>query len=146
MTELVVVIAIAAVIMVAAGPRFVGRAEFDERAFADEVTSALAYARQLAVATGCPVRVQLAAGGYELRQRAACQSGAWTEDVRHPGTTAPSYAGAPPAGLGFGSTEDPVFFDPLGRATDGASPVNATVTVGARTLQLAGETGYVDAP
>ena len=125
-------------------PRFFGTSEFEERFFADEVRSALAYARKLAVASGCEVRVTIGPPGYELRQRQACDSGAFDQDVVHPAGTTPDFRGAPPTSVALASSDSPIFFDALGRALDTAgSAVDITVTVGTRSLTTVGQTGFV---
>ena len=146
-TELVVVLALIGIIAGIAGPRFFGVSEFDERFFHDEVRNAVAYARKLAIASGCEVQVALNAGGYELRQRQTCDAGPFTAPVFHPASGALGYSGTPPPGVPLASTVTPLVFDGLGRARDGGgNVVDFTVTVGPRSFGGVGETGYVRAP
>ena len=69
--EVVLVIVILAIIGSVAGPRFFDDAAFDERAYYDELVSALRYAQKIAVASGCPVRATVTATSYALSQQAS---------------------------------------------------------------------------
>src|SRR5204863_7181454 len=64
MIELVVVIVILGILAAFAAPRFFANRTFAERGYYEELASALKYAQKLAVASGCPVRMQVTAGGY----------------------------------------------------------------------------------
>lgn len=68
--ELVLVIVIVAVLGAIAGPRFFDNATFDERAFHDELVASLRYAQKVAVASGCPVQVDITSTSYSLTQQA----------------------------------------------------------------------------
>jgi MSHA pilin protein MshC len=147
LTELVTVIALLGITAAVVAPRFFRTDEFHERFAADAVRGALGYAQKLAVASGCEVQVSLLASGFQLRRRTGCTAGAFGADVPDPGTGAPGYAVALPAGVALAASTSPLVFDALGRARDGASSVvDVTVTLGARTLLVDGETGFVHAP
>ena len=60
-----------------AAPRFFDDRVFLTRGYYEELAAALKYAQKLAVASGCPVRVAVAAAGYDARQQAA-QAGSCT--------------------------------------------------------------------
>jgi MSHA pilin protein MshC len=123
--------------------RFARIADFDERFFRDDALGALRFAQKLAVASGCPVQLEITGGAYSVTQRAACTSGAFSAPVVHPGTGASSYSGSAPSGLAFSSSVSPLVFDALGRATDsGGAVTDAVVSVGAKTIQVEGETGF----
>lgn len=147
LTEIVVVLAVLAILAAVAIPRFFSRTGFMERFYFEDVRSALGHARALAIASGCEVEVQLGATGYQLRQRASCTTGAFTQAVANPATGATPYSAPPPTGISLSSTLNPVIFDALGRARSSGGVVsNVTVTVGTRTLAAVGETGLVYAP
>jgi MSHA pilin protein MshC len=147
LTEIVVVLAVLAILAAVAAPRFFSRPGFTERFYFEDVRSALGHARALAIASGCEVEVQLGAAGYELRQRASCASGAFTQAVANPTTGAPPYAAAPPSGIALSSSLNPVIFDALGRARSAGGVVtDVTVMVGTRQLAAVGETGLVVTP
>lgn len=130
-----------------AAPRFFGRGGFDERLFREEVVVALRYARNVAVATGCPVQMASGGGGYALTQRSGCAIGLFDRAVGAPEAPLSPYTGAPPPGVTLTVDVDPFLFDPLGRAVTPAGLVtDVAVTVGGRTIDVAGETGFVDAP
>jgi MSHA pilin protein MshC len=140
MTELVVTISIIGLLAAVAIPRFVDQQAFQERGFYDEALSAARYAQKFAVASGCEVRFSVNGGTtYELNQSSTCTSGDFTRAVVHPGTRAATFTGTTPSGVLFMMTPSPVVFDALGRATD------VTVTVGARTFQIVGATGFIQA-
>ena len=141
--ELVVVIAIAGLLAAVAAPRFFGAGVFAERAYFDEVTSALRYARTLAVGSGCTVRVTLTATTYALAQQASsgghCDTadGSWPTVVRLPDGQVAS--GSAPAGVSAapGAT---ILFDAAGRTNLGS---DLTVTIGGRTLTVRAGSGFV---
>ncbi len=143
LVELVVVIAVAGLLAAIAAPRFFGTGAFAERAYFDEVTSAMRYARTLAIGSGCAVRVTLSAASYALAQQAAsgghCDSAdnAWPSVVRLPdGQPASGFA---PAGVSAapGAT---IVFDAAGRTSLGA---DLTVTIGGRVLTVHAGSGFV---
>jgi len=68
--ELVLVMVIIAILGAVAGPRFFNNTAFDERAYLDELASALRYAQKIAVASGCRVHADITAGSYSLTQQA----------------------------------------------------------------------------
>jgi MSHA pilin protein MshC len=145
-TELVVVIGMLAIVAAVAAPRFLDFGEFDARFYYEEVRAAVAHAQKLAVASGCEVQVTLNGSGFELRQRASCTTGSFTQTVRDPATGAPPYSAAPPGSVTLSSTLSPIVFDALGRANDsGGNVSDATVTVGSRQFETVGETGLVHA-
>ncbi len=143
--ELVATLVVAGVLAATALPRFVRVQDFSERFFYDDVTSGLRYAQKLAIATGCPVQFDFTGGGYAVTQRTGCTAGAWTQPVHHPSTGTVGFSETTPTGVAVASTVDPLIFDALGRAVDGVgTPVDANVTVGARSIAVVGNTGYVD--
>ncbi|MDH3587928.1 MAG: GspH/FimT family pseudopilin, partial [Gammaproteobacteria bacterium] len=141
--ELVVVMVIVGLLAVVAVPRFFGNSVFEERAYRDEVISALRYARNLAVGSGCPVRVRLNAGSYDLAQQAIVTGHCDVSDVTWPvivrlpdgqalNNTAPSgVAIAPPL---------TVVFDAAGRTNLAGDQL---ITIGAGSFTLRAGSGYV---
>ena len=69
--ELVTVIAVLAIVAAIAAPRSLNRDVFTARAYAVELASAARLSRAIAVASGCPVRLQIDNSGYLARQPAA---------------------------------------------------------------------------
>lgn len=144
LVELVVTMVLLGIIAAVAIPRFSDQRVFQERGFYDEALSAARYAQKFAVATGCSVQFSVAAGAYVLNQLATdCTTGAFTRGVVHPGTRAASFTGTTPTGIAFTIDVNPVVFDALGKTSDGTT---RTVTVGAKTFQIVGATGFVQAP
>jgi MSHA pilin protein MshC len=147
LTELVVTIAILGALALVSAPRFFGTREFDDRFFFDDTWNALRHAQKLAVATGCDVQVTIAAGAYALHQQPGCSGASYTLEVHHPGTGASGYSRSAPGGISLGSDVSPFIFDGLGRARDTSGTVtDVSLTVGSRSLQIAGETGFVYTP
>lgn len=147
LVELVAVIGVVAIIAVVAGPRFFeGGSETRADLFRQEVIAGLRFAQKLAVATGCPTQVSIAASSYAITQLAGCAGSSYTLAVVDPSTGDATYARSAPAGVALASTTNPIRFDALGRALDSAGSVTgATVSVGARTITLVGETGLARA-
>jgi MSHA pilin protein MshC len=144
--ELVLVIVILAVLGALAGPRFFDNAAFDERAYADELASSLRYAQKVAVASGCRVRADIAAGGYSLTQQSPQAGHCNATDASFPVlvrlSTGDVMSGTAPAGV----TTAPALtlvYDALGRTNLAA---NQTLAVGARTLAIQADSGLVTTP
>jgi len=144
--ELVVVMVIVGILAAIAMPRFFDDRTFAERGYFESLAAAFRFAQKTAVATGCPVRVVLAASSYVVQQQRVsagrCDPGdsSWSTDVQLPDGE-PLAATAP-----VGVTASPsmtVVFDALG-ATDLAA--NQTVAVGVHSFTLQAASGYVDVP
>ena len=72
--EIAVLIGIVGVLAAVAVPRFFDDRTFLQRGYYEELAAALKYARKIAVASKCPVRVRVSAGGYRA-QRAVSHAG-----------------------------------------------------------------------
>lgn len=144
--ELVLVIVIIAVLGALAGPRFFDRSAFDERAYAEELASALRYAQKVAVGSGCRVRVTVTGGGYALAQQAPqgghCDPADSTFPVAVTLAGGQPAAGTAPSGVTVAPT-GAVVFDALGRTNLAA---DVTASVGAFTLTVEADSGLVRGP
>lgn len=146
LVELVLVIVILTIIASMAGPRFFDGAAFDERAYLDELGSAIRYAQKVAVATGCPVRVEITAGDYSLSQQQPVAGHCDPSDSSFPLPvllpTGQVVAGTAPGGIV--TTPSLTFsYDALGRTTLGADRI---LNVGARAITISAESGLVIVP
>ncbi|QKT03646.1 prepilin-type N-terminal cleavage/methylation domain-containing protein [Ectothiorhodospiraceae bacterium 2226] len=128
LVELITVLVILGILAVVAMPRFFDRTAFEARGFYDELVAATRYAQKLAVASGCDVHVNIGAGGYSL---ASDCSG----PVPHP-ARAGTFAGSAPSGVALSAAN--ITFDALGAAGG-----DVAVTVGSRSFNVIGATGYV---
>lgn len=144
--ELVLVIVILAIIGTIAGPRFFDNAAFEERAYYDEIVSALRYGQKVAVASGCRVQVDIAAATYSLSQQSPLAGHCDAADssfplpVRLP--TGEIMSGAAPAGI----TATPaitLIYTPLGQTNLGG---NQSLSVGGRVLTIQADSGLVVTP
>ena len=146
MIELVVVIVILGIIAAVAAPRFFDQRAFLERGYYEELAAALKYAQKLAVASGCPVRVAIAAGSYDARQQAA--SGGTCNPADSTWPTAVQLAdgrllsGTSPAGVSA-SPAVTLVYDTLGRTNLAADQI---VSVGSFAFTVRADSGYVQAP
>jgi MSHA pilin protein MshC len=146
LVELVVVIVIMGIVAAFAAPRFFDDRTFLQRGFYEELAAALRYAQKLAVASGCPVRVEIDAAGYAAHQQAA-QGGtcnptdsSWATAVAL--ADGEVLAGSAPLGV---PVAPPVTltFDGLGRTDLGA---DQNITVGPFALTVRADSGFVQAP
>jgi len=123
MVELITIIVIVGIIAVVALPRFAGNDAFRDRATADQVAAALRYAQKVAIASHSPVTVNVTNG-----------------DPQNCGTAV--VAGVincvVPNGVTLSGTLS-VAFDFMGTPT----PNGASAVVGATTINIEAETGYV---
>jgi MSHA pilin protein MshC len=144
--ELVVVIVVLGIVAAFAAPRFFDNRTFSQRGFYEELAAALRYGQKLAVASGCAVRVEITAGGYEARQQAAlagsCDTGdsTWATPVRL--ADGQALVGTAPAGTAI-SPAVTFTYDALGRTSLGA---DQAIAVGAFALTVRADSGFVEAP
>jgi MSHA pilin protein MshC len=140
--ELVTCIVILAVLAAIAGPRLFDRQPFSERGYAAELVAALQAARQIAVASGCEVRVTIdPLTGYQARQRSVsgntCNpAGAWSTVVRL--TDGRALAGTPPSGVAVGPVT--IVFGSRGQLVGAAPP---PLVMGAFTVAVDPFSGFV---
>jgi MSHA pilin protein MshC len=146
LVELVTVIVILGILAAFAVPRFFDAQVFEERGFYEEVAAALRYGQKIAVGSGCPVRVTITAGSYDLKQQTVASNrcdpadSTWAVSVMLPdGQTA---AGTAPAGITLGPVTT-YQLDGLGQTDLGG---DLTVTVGALSMTVQSKSGYVVTP
>jgi MSHA pilin protein MshC len=118
-------------------PRMFDNRVFQARGYADELATSLRYARRIAIASGCNVRLTVNAAGYAAAQPSNyCNpAGAWGVPVlsadRRP------LANATPAGLAVGAA---IYeFRPTGELVNPVVPL----IVGTFSITLAANTGAV---
>ena len=147
LVEAVVLIAVLGILGAVAAPRFLSLRELEAARAHRQALADLRYAQHQAAASGCPVEVDFEAGGYRLRQRSACRTGAFDRELVDPVTSQAPLAVALPEGVSLSSSVDPIVFDALGRLTNAAgTPTDLSVRIGGRTLAGVGETGFVHGP
>ena len=145
-TELVLVIVILGIIGAAAGPRFFDNSAFDERAYYDELASALRYAQKVAVASGCSVRVSIASSSYSLAQQSALSGHCNPADSSFPVSvllpSGEAVSGSAPSGV-VTSPAVNLVFDAEGRTSLGS---NQVFTIGGRSMTVVADSGLVVTP
>lgn len=141
--EVLLVIVILGVLGTVAGPRFFDNDVFDERAYYDELVSALRYAHRTAIASGCPVRVDVGVSSYALAQQAVSAGHCDAADASFPVPvrlpTGELMSGTAPTGITTAPTTTLVY-NALGQTSLGA---NQVLAVGGRTLTIQAESGLV---
>ncbi len=142
LVELVLAVFILGILSALALPKFFDTGAFNERGFYEEVQAAARYGQKLAVSTGCPVRLDIAGSSYTLlRPDLNCNDPNFIPlSADHPASSGSL------AGVSLTSSHSQVVFDPMGRALVTGPPPNVTVTVGARSFQIIGETGFIQTP
>lgn len=144
--ELMLAVVIVGIIAAFAAPRFFDDKTFLERGYYEELTTALKYAQKLAVASGCPVRMQVTSGGYRASQTAGsggtCDAGDNSASESQTLANAQLLSGTTPIGVST-SPNLTVTFDAFGR-TDLAS--DQSISIGPFALILRADTGYIQAP
>ena len=134
--ELTLVIVIVAILGAIAGPRFFGNSAFDERAYYDEVVASLRYAQKVAVATGCRVRVDIAATTYAVMQQSSLSGHCDPADVSFPVPVLLASGEAVTGTAPDGVTAVPaitLIYEPLGSTTLAADQLMA---VGTRSFSI----------
>lgn len=141
--ELIACIVIIGILGAIAGPSFFDNTPFSERGYLDEVASAIRYANNVAVGSGCDVSITLTSTTYQASQRAAAgntcaTSGGWSTPVQwndgsgNVSGTAPSNVALNPA--------TQIVFNAQGSVTSGTPP---TLTVGTHTISIDSVSGLV---
>jgi MSHA pilin protein MshC len=142
LVEMIVTLIIVALIAAVAGPRFFDINTFRESGFYDETMSAVRYAQKYAVASGCTVRVQTTATGFNLYRPAAvgnCNTpGSYTTLLADPSGNATAFTRTAPSGVALTAAD--FTFSASGTASVAPS---ITISVGGRQLTVIGETGFV---
>jgi MSHA pilin protein MshC len=136
--ELIACIMIMGVVAAMAAPTLVSIQAFTERGYADEVAGALRHAQRVAIASTCPVLVNINGAGYSAWQRPAfanCNAGAWALQVSRPDGTA--LAGTAPGGTNVAPLA--IQYQDDGSLAGG----NVMVVIGAHTVSVAAATGRV---
>ncbi|MCB1845628.1 MAG: GspH/FimT family pseudopilin [Halioglobus sp.] len=143
---MILVIVIIGVLGALAGPRFFNNQAFAERAYAEELASALRYAQKVAVGSGCRVRVSVSAIAYELAQQAPQSGHCNPADAGFPVdvmlSSGQAASGNAPSGVVV-SPAATLVFDALGRTGLAA---NLVLGVGVHTLSVEAGSGLVRGP
>jgi MSHA pilin protein MshC len=137
-TELVVVISIAALVAAVAIPRFVSVTGFDSRGFYDEALGVVRHAQKTAIAWRRLVFVCVGASSVTAGTAAGCGT-----PLTHPATGG-ALAASAPSGVTLAPTGD-FTFDGIGRPS-AATTITFTSTITgdpARQIVVEAETGYV---
>lgn len=139
--ELVSCIVIIGILAAVAVPSLFNNQAFTSRGYADELASSLRYAQRIAIASGCPVQVDIDGAGYRGWQRANFISynnctGAWSTPVMRADGT--SLAGVTPGGVNV-NPDTSVEFRPSGAIAGGS----VAITVDAFTVDIDFATGRV---
>jgi len=123
-------------------PKFFEKNTFAERAFFDDTLNALRYAQKLAVATHCDVRFSFESNEYKLKRPASIDDcgvsiTSFPLNVIHP-STGNIYSGSE-AGINT-STVSIVFYANGSASLD---PIDSSVTVGSKNIEVVAKTGFV---
>lgn len=145
LVELIAVLVIFGIILALAAPRMDGGRSVRELGFTEQLLSDLRLAQRRAEADACEVRVSINPTSVSIMQRASLCSGPFNRAVAALGAAGAILGEPPPEGMSLVSNPSVFYFDAAGRALDsaGGSPVDVSVTVGARQLDITGATGYV---
>jgi len=141
LVELVVVIVILGILSAVMAPRFFDQNAYQERAFRDQLASALRFAHSRAVASGCDIRAEITANGFTLYRHNAVASCGTTPETKtvltHP--DGDPYTEISPTTLTAGT----IVFDALGRARKADYAVTDFSDVAGLGLTVVGVTGCV---
>jgi MSHA pilin protein MshC len=152
LVELTLALLLIGLLAAAALPKFFTTSTYQFRFFYSDLLSSIRYAQKYAIATGCHTQVTAtAANNLILNRAASCQSGAFTAGVFDPTNNSSTYTHTAPGTVTYSSSSaTPIYFDGLGRAhntpitntgVDNGILTSLTITVGAQTITVIGETG-----
>lgn len=160
LVELVVTLIIIGALAAASAPLFFSAQSFKQSGFYNEALASVRYAQKVAVSSGCPVQVAIAANVLTLSQVSAANVATCTTPPYDTAVADPSSAGdtyvrsAVTSGTTLVSSAATFLFCPLGNTQSAADVaphctgnygnVNVTVTVGGtQTFSVTGVTGHV---
>jgi len=142
--ELAAVLIIVGILSAIAAPRFFNTSSFRSRYFYDTVLNSLRYAQKLAVYSGCHIQASTTSSTITLLRRSSCTTGTFTTAIRDPAGGGSSYVQTAPSGVNITASDSAIYFDSLGtchRSSD-ATVANYTFTVGGKTINVIGQTGF----
>ncbi len=141
--ELVLVIVIGGILASVSGSYFFSQPAFSQRAYVEQLGSALRLAQKAAVASDCPCRVTISASSYSVALQAAsgntCNPNDTTWSTPLTGIDGQTIAGTAPAGVTASPTGTIVFSGSGVPSSYSATTFN----VGSDTLTLDPITGYI---
>ena len=143
LVELIAVLVIVALVAAAGRSLFFDIGVFRQRGFFEETVSAVRYAQKHAVATGCPVRVEITGTGFTLfrpANAAACAAGPYNTPIADPSGGAATFTRSS-VEIGVTLSVHNFIFN-----ADGTASANQTITVGVPggpTFQVVAATGFV---
>jgi MSHA pilin protein MshC len=142
--ELVAVMLVLGMLLAVAVPRLDDGRGLQELGYAEQVLTALRIAQRRAQADRCAVRVTFSASGFQVDQRASLCSGPFNRAVPIAAEAGAALGAAAPAGLPLSAVPGVFYFDADGAAVDsvGGAPVDVSIIVGLRQIQIVGTTGY----
>ncbi|HET7832084.1 MAG TPA: prepilin-type N-terminal cleavage/methylation domain-containing protein [Gallionella sp.] len=135
LVELIMALAIMAILAVYVLPRFFSVGVYQERGFADQVQAVLRYAQKAAIAQHRAVCAAYTASPERLSLSITVTTSCDTA-LSVPASSV-NYIEAP-SGIAFSMTPASISFDALGRPS-----ASAVATVGTATITVEAETGYV---
>lgn len=129
--ELVLAILLTAIVAYNILPRFFNNIIFSQNLFVQNAQSALYYAQNLAMGSGCHISVTPSATQITLNLRSSCTSGTFTITVQDPSNTSNSFVKTAPTGVTMTYNNFPLYFDQngQGRLVSNNATTNATLTV-----------------
>lgn len=143
LVELIAVLVIIALITAVGRSLFFDVNVYRERGFYEETLAAARYAQKLAVASGCPVRVQTTTTGFTLFRSAnvaACAGGPYNTPIADPSGGAATFTRTAPDGVAV-AAQSFIF------TADGAVnmvPATLDVSIGGRVFRVHRDTGFVE--
>ena len=141
--ELIACIVILGILAAVVGPKFFDDTSFSDRGYVDEVASAIRYANNTAVGSGCDVSITITATTYQASQRAAsgntcATSGGWGTPVMWNDGSGQVFGTAPSSVTLSPATQ--IIFNAQGNVTSGNPP---TLTIGTHTISIDAVSGLV---
>lgn len=147
--EIILVLVLLGIVAAVALPRMISDRGFSEYGFAEELSSAMRYAQQVAVARNGPVRVELDADRFRICLGANPCALDPDRYLLNPGSGrfwngAEGGQGLAPSGIGM-TPRTTVIFQGMGQAVlEPAGVEAACIVIGERSIRIAAETGHVE--
>jgi len=143
--ELIVSIALVAIISISVIPRFLQTAQFQQQVFLQQLMHSLAYIQNLAIGTGCHISATNNVNTMTFNLRQNCISGAFSQSVFDPQNVNNALVITAPSNVTIVTVNFPIYFDNNGLAysVSNGAIVNSSVSVNSQSFSITGNTGLI---
>jgi hypothetical protein len=123
---------------------------FKTSIFFKQLSNSLIYAQDMAIGSGCHVKINITSSSLTLKSRDNCKSGDFNRDIQDPFYKKNNYIQNAPNNTNLSTNNFPIYFDHNGQArlisTNNITNANLTITGNnlQETIYIYGENGSIE--